>query len=323
MFRLPLEKELECSERILLAGCGGGYDIFCGLPIYHNLVSNNKKVFLANLSFSDLENLNPKNTRKVCDYCWEVTHKTDAKSTSYFPEKHLADFFAQKNKFVSVFCFEIKTGVVPLRKAYETLVKELNIDTIILCDGGTDSLMFGNEQQLGSPTEDSTSLAAVYSIQSLKPITKLLVCLGFGIDTFHGVNHYHFLENTSSVIKKNGYLGNFSIVKEMDEFVLFQQATTFVFEKMSFHKSIVNSSIIDATLGNFGDFHSTDRTTNSTLFINPMMSIYWCYKLQIVVELNQYIPILMKTETRIQVQTAISEFRRNLKSLRKPETLPV
>ena len=34
------------------------------------------------------------------------------------------------------------------------LVDELGIDTIILADGGTDSLMCGDEEELGTPTED-------------------------------------------------------------------------------------------------------------------------------------------------------------------------
>jgi len=37
---------------------------------------------------------------------------------------------------------------------------------------------------LGTPEEDIASIAAVHQLQL---DTKLLVCLGFGVDTFHGV----------------------------------------------------------------------------------------------------------------------------------------
>ena len=37
MLRLPFFDELELAENILIAGAGGGYDIFCGLPLYFGL----------------------------------------------------------------------------------------------------------------------------------------------------------------------------------------------------------------------------------------------------------------------------------------------
>jgi hypothetical protein len=33
---------------------GGGYDVFCGLPVYLELVRRGKKVHLASFSFSDI-----------------------------------------------------------------------------------------------------------------------------------------------------------------------------------------------------------------------------------------------------------------------------
>ena len=40
-------------------------------------------------------------------------------------------------------------------EVYEALVKELQVDAIILADGGTDSLMQGDEDGLGTPMEVS------------------------------------------------------------------------------------------------------------------------------------------------------------------------
>jgi hypothetical protein len=51
---IPLLKQLEPARRILLSGAGGGFDVFCGLPIYFHLRDMGKDVFLGNLSFSDL-----------------------------------------------------------------------------------------------------------------------------------------------------------------------------------------------------------------------------------------------------------------------------
>ena len=48
------------------------------------------------------------------------------------------------------------------RKAYQTIVDQHKIDTIILVDGGTDSLMTGNESGLGTPTEGNI-VSIIYS----------------------------------------------------------------------------------------------------------------------------------------------------------------
>jgi hypothetical protein len=51
MDTLHLPSAIENSERILVAGAGGGFDVYAGLPIYERLRLRGKKVFLANLSF--------------------------------------------------------------------------------------------------------------------------------------------------------------------------------------------------------------------------------------------------------------------------------
>ena len=54
MLKLPFFESLESSKRILLAGAGGGFDIFCGLPLFFALRNAGKEVHLASLSFSAL-----------------------------------------------------------------------------------------------------------------------------------------------------------------------------------------------------------------------------------------------------------------------------
>ena len=52
---LPLFRYLEGAEKILLAGAGGGFDVFSGLPLYFALKARGKNVSLASLSFSNLD----------------------------------------------------------------------------------------------------------------------------------------------------------------------------------------------------------------------------------------------------------------------------
>ena len=48
---LPIFEHLSSCQNLLIAGMGGGFDIFCGLPIYFELQKRVPQVHLANLSF--------------------------------------------------------------------------------------------------------------------------------------------------------------------------------------------------------------------------------------------------------------------------------
>ena len=201
MLTLPFFSALSPAKRILLAGAGGGFDIFCGLPLYFALKTSGKQVFLANLSFTNLVDVSG---RRLTPALLEVSADSEGpRYINYFPEGYLCQWFRQQGEEVSLYCFE-RTGAIPLREAYLTLLDHLEIDTLLLVDGGTDSLMRGDEDGLGTPHEDVASLAAVCDLPLQR---KLLVCLGFGIDAFHGVCHAHFLEAVAELTRCGAFLG--------------------------------------------------------------------------------------------------------------------
>jgi hypothetical protein len=78
----------------------------------------------------------------------------------YFPERTLARWLKRNGFPSTVYAFE-KVGVRRLTQAYRTLCTQLEIDAVVLVDGGTDILMFGDEAGLGTPEEEMASLAAV------------------------------------------------------------------------------------------------------------------------------------------------------------------
>ena len=47
-------RSLGRAKNVLIAGAGGGFDVFGGLPLYFWLKRAGKQVHLANLSFTDL-----------------------------------------------------------------------------------------------------------------------------------------------------------------------------------------------------------------------------------------------------------------------------
>src|SRR6185436_2935450 len=209
--KLPFFEELDKAQNILLAGAGGGFDVFCGLPLYFWLKKAGKTVHLANLSFTELGYC--EGERPVPSLL-RVLPETGG-SQNYFPELHLSRWLTDRFGETPVFAIE-RTGVRPVVAAYEWFAKEIQPDTIILVDGGTDSLMRGDEAGLGTPQEDMASLFAATAVKGIE--RKLLACLGFGIDAFHGVCHAHFLENVAALIEDGGYLGAWSLLREMEEF---------------------------------------------------------------------------------------------------------
>jgi hypothetical protein len=315
LLTVPFFDSLAQSQRILLAGAGGGYDIFSGLPLYFALRNAGKAVFLANMSFSDLPY---HQSEQLTPTMVTVTAATPA-VRPYFPERYLAQWLAIHDTAASIYCFP-PTGVIPLQESYASLVQHLGLDTIILVDGGTDSLMRGDEVSLGTPHEDVASMIAVNEVDVAH---KLLVCLGFGIDRHHGICHADFLEAVAALIRANGYLGMFSLLPTMPEVQQYQAAVDAVFQAMPHMESIVSSSILAALVGEYGDYHRTARTAGSTLWINPLMAVYWCFQLAPVADRLLYGAELKSTVSRADIDRVIMRFRATCDHIRSRTDIPV
>jgi hypothetical protein len=314
---LPLFQKLENAQNILISGAGGGFDIYCGLPLYFALKAQGKNVVLSNLSFTWLPNTS---ATKVTPACWQVKATNQIlEGYNYFPEKFLAEWFLQQGELVPIYAFE-KTGANTLKNAFDFIKDKHQIDTVILIDGGTDSLLNGEEEELGTPTEDSCSLSGAYS--SAIP-NKFLVCLGFGVDHFHGVSHYLFLENVATIIRTGGFLGTFQLMKEMTEFEKYKQAVIYANARMRLHPSIVSNSIIGAIEGNYGDYHETDRTKGSELWINPLMGMYWCFQLENVIQQLKYFDYIKSSNTFGELKEGLAEFRNTLTDFRENRRIPI
>lgn len=317
LHQIPFFQELEDCQNILLAGAGGGFDIYSGIPLYHNLKAQGKNVILANFSFSWLDKTT---SEKVFPHLWKVNAQDgDFSTRNYFPEKYLSLWFLTQEEFVDVYAFD-RTGVQPLKDSYNYLIKEHNIDAIVLVDGGTDSLMFGDEDGLGTPQEDSCSMAAVYQSKCNK---NFLLSIGFGIDHFHGVSHYRFLENVAELSRDGGYLGLFQPLMEMEEAKKFQSAVEFANKRMPTAPSIVANSILNALEGGFGDVHKTHRTKGSELFINPLMTIHWAFYLDAIIHKNKYYDYIKNSNTMGELNGGLMDFVRTLKKQRAKKQIPI
>jgi hypothetical protein len=109
----------------------------------------------------------------------------------------------------------------------------------------------------------------------------------------------------------------------MQEVQMYKMATDFVFKSMPQQTSIVSSSIISAIDGNYGDYHATPRTRNSKLWINPLMPVYWCFKLSAVAERILYREAMKDTVKYADVNGVINEFRESCHTIRPRQDIPV
>lgn len=299
------------ARRVLIAGAGGGFDVYSGLPLAFALRSQGKEVFLANLTFTYLGGTDAK---YLAPSLAVVTPEVVGEER-YFPERTLARWLASKGLPSTIYTFQ-KVGVRPIRRAYETLCAELLVDALVLVDGGTDILMRGDEAGLGTPEEDMTSLAAT---SRLNVPTKLVCCIGFGVDTYHGVCHAHFLENVAALEREGAYLGAFSVSRTSTEGAAFLEAVAHAQTTTPQRPSIVNGSIAAAIDGQFGNVQFTTRTNGSELFINPLMGMYFAFEMDGLVRRSLYLHMLEETDTIFEVGAIIGAFRKDVKARERRE----
>ncbi|MCX4819822.1 DUF1152 domain-containing protein [Streptomyces sp. NBC_01142] len=311
----PVFARLENAERILVAGAGGGFDVYAGLPLALSLLHQGKEVHLANLSFSAVEGL-PLEAWLAPDVA-AITPES-APHQTYFPERTLAQWLALHGYPSTVHAFA-RVGVQPLRAAYRALLERYEIDAVVLVDGGTDILMRGDESGLGTPEEDMTSVAALHGIDMSQ---RLVLSLGFGVDAHHGVSHGLVLENIAALEADGAYLGAFSVPRTTREGALFLDAVAHAQAHTPDHPSIVNGSIAAAVQGAFGDVQFTSRTRGSELFINPLMSIYFAFELEGLARRCLYLDRIENTHLIRQVSSAIEAFRDEVVRQRPPRRIP-
>jgi hypothetical protein len=296
----PFLEALQPCRRVLIAGAGGGFDVVAGLPLYEFLRSQGKQVWFASLSFSELSQARG---RKLGSQVVEVDADSGG-DDEYFPERYLSEWLWAAGEWVPVYCYKA-AGPQVLLEVYQRLVEEFQLDTLVLVDGGTDILMRGDEPALGTPLEDMCSLAAA---DMLELPYKFVVCLGFGVDVFHEVCHHYVLEAIADLNRHGEYLGAVSLTPEKPEFQALVEAVDYICSRTPGKESIVMTSVVAAGQGHFGDFHPTIRTEASKLFLNPLMSMYFCFDLEGLARRCLYLDYLKDKYGRWEVHRGLCNF---------------
>ncbi len=128
------------GSKVLLIGCGGGYDVYSGIPLFAALRARNRQPCLANLTFVSGFRRGDECELLVEKSLWRVHAKSRsaASQQDYFPERYLSEFLQEP-----VYTIE-RRGPAHVKLAYQWLLENLNPEVMILVDGGSDSLCRGD-----------------------------------------------------------------------------------------------------------------------------------------------------------------------------------
>jgi hypothetical protein len=283
------------------------------MPIAQHLFAMGKNVVFANFSFTNLWLCGGE---RVTPTMWRVDRQSS--EIPYFPEKWLAEWLLTRGQSVPIYAFA-KSGVRPLSEAYGWIMDHHQIDLVLLIDGGTDSVLFGDEPGLGTVVEDAVSIVAVDKVAGDQAV---LAAIGFGVDHYHGVSHHAFLENVARLTSEGGFLGAFSLQRDTAEAAAFLDLVDYANQRQPLHPSIVCNSIASALRGEFGNYHATNRTSGNDLFINPLMSQYWAFRTADLVHHVVYAGKLAETE-RLEDASRVIELWRETIELRPRRPIPL
>lgn len=302
---LPELPGLLTSRSILLAGMGGGFDVFCALPLFWELKQRGLNVHLANYSFSDVEGLKG-GDRLAPGLVGVRAHQTD--QMPYFPEKHLADWLLAAHGWDQpVWSFQ-KTGTGPLLEHFRLLVQHLGVDALVLVDGGVDSLLRGDESQTGTIIEDAISLYCASQLTEVPHRFLLATALGAEQD----MAYHQVFENIAALTKTGALLGVCSLVPQMAAFQEFEKAVLQAQSQPFQDPSVINSCLVSAGRGDFGNVHLTAKTRGSRLWISPLMTLLWFFDLDGVAAQNQFLDRLAGTRTFMETLARFMEYKRQV-----------
>ena len=182
MLDAGIERQLDGVRRALVFGCGGGYDVVCGLPLTLAFEARGIEVELANCSFTGLDQV--RGGRRLSEGLLAVD--ADSERSGYFPEGHLCRFARQvERRERRVYCFN-PAGLDPYRRDVAHLVGELQPDLVLLVDGGVDSLVRGDEFSLGTPLLDALTIGACEPLASRKLLATTASAMLAALDGQHG-----------------------------------------------------------------------------------------------------------------------------------------
>lgn len=314
-------------KTVLLAGCGGGFDFVHGLMLWPELRRLGKRVVVGSYSFGDPTKIG--NAPTVFEEGPAVARYVTARSLparAYAPEVHAASFLDERfpeDGPHGLYAFYARAFTVPtLTRLYAQLVAEHAVDAVILVDGGSDSLMAGDEEGLGDPVEDAVSLTTVADLEG--PKLKLLLTTGLGADRFNHVSDAATLRAIAELTRAGGFLGALSLEPDGAPMRLYRDLLAHLDARHSF-RSVLSASILASAHGGYGTDAIPEtvagRVSPGGLFLWPLMAMVFAFDVAAVAARSHFPGWLRSAQTVHECYARVLAGRESL-ALRPVENLP-
>ncbi|MBI4815905.1 MAG: DUF1152 domain-containing protein [Deltaproteobacteria bacterium] len=312
---------------VMICGCGGGFDFLHGLMLWPELERLGKSIVLGSYSFGDPRKIG--NAEVVFEHGSVLAKRVTASSIPaphYAPEVHAAGFLDEtypKDAPHQIYAYYARDFTVPiLTRLYEGLVKAHDVDAIVLIDGGSDSLMAGDEEGLGDPLEDAVSIATVSALRG--PRVKILVTVGLGTDRFNHVSDAATLRAISELTARGGFLGSLGLEPNAAPIRLYRELLEHLDTRHSF-RSVLAGSILAAADGWFGGENVPPtlaaRVRPGELFLWPLMATIFAFDVTKVAERSLLTNWIREKSSVPECYAAIIEGREK-RGVREVENLP-
>ena len=316
-------------KTVLLCGCGGGFDFVHSLTLYPELMRLGKNVVIGSYSFGDPNKIT--GAIDVFKDARAIAKRVSAASTPashYGPEVHICSFLdlrypSQAPHFV--YAYYARSFTVPLlTQLYQQFIDSHSIDAIVLVDGGSDSLMVGDEEGLGDPIEDAVSVTTVAALKGLK--ARVLISIGLGTDRFNQVSDAASLRAIAELTRMGGFRGAVSLEPEAVGSCFYRDCLEHIYERQGF-RSVLAGTIASAVEGCFGrdgvPAILQDRVQPGQLFLWPLMAMLWAFDVETVARRSLIANWIRECQTVPDCYTAVLQGRIDLgAALRDVENLP-
>lgn len=315
---------------VLICGCGGGFDFVHGLLLYPQLERLGKCVLIASYSFGDPEKLQGDATVVFDEHpaiVKQVTAST-SHSSEYAPEVHVCSYLDKRvprHEPHFIYASNSRTFAVPsLTRFYAQLVREHDIDAIVLVDGGSDALMVGDEQGLGDPIEDAVSVQAVAALDGVA--CKLLLSAGLGVDRKNGVSDASSMRAVAELSALGGFRGALAIEPDSAGHRFYREGLEHIYSRQAL-RSTVTAAVLAAIEGHYGlgdvSHVAGEPLGPDSLFVWPPMSFLWGFDVATVAGRLRLGGWLRDAETPTECYRAVRKGRLALGKVRRgTERLP-
>jgi hypothetical protein len=313
-----------CKSRVALAFSefveGGGFDFCHSAILVPELKRLGKRIVWLSYSFGLISNVTAETVFSCSEDKGPIVKLVSASSggpPNYQPEigfcKSLDAAFPADAPHTMYACYARDFAITTLSQVYRHIVAAHDVDTLLMIDGGSDSLMRGDESGLGDPVEDAVSVGAGASLRTLRH--KFLLSVGFGADRFNGVSDGASLRAVAELTKLGGFRGSVSVEPDDPGFAFYRATLETIYALQTF-RSVLSSLILAAGEGEYGMVvpkHSGGRVREGSAYVWPLMNMLWAFDVDAVAARSWIVGWIREAKSQDESQMMLMIERRKIK----------